>query len=73
MRIFWSKFRCVTGDAELVQSNNIGRFYAIVRRCFISSTFDEETAKTLIGTKFKGSIVRMEAEAYDFTINSLAK
>ena len=58
----------LTGDAELVQSQNTGRFYATVRRCFISSTFDEETAKTLIGTKFKGSIVRMEAEAYDFTI-----
>jgi hypothetical protein len=58
----------LTGDAELVQSQNTGRFYATVRRCFISSTFDEETAKALVGTKFKGSIVRAESEEYDFTI-----
>jgi hypothetical protein len=58
----------LTGDAELVQSQNTGRFYATIRRCFISSTFDEETAKALIGTKFKGSIVRVEAEPYDFAI-----
>ena len=56
------------GDVELVQSNNTGRFYATIRRCFISSTFDEETAKALVGTKFKGSIVRAEADPYDFTI-----
>jgi hypothetical protein len=27
----------LTGDIELVQSQNTGRFYATVRRCFISS------------------------------------
>ena len=58
----------IHGDVELVQSQITGRFYATVRRCFISSTFDEETAKALVGTKFKGSIVRVETEAYDFTI-----
>jgi hypothetical protein len=58
----------LTGDAELVHSQNTGRFYATVRRSFISSTFDEETANALVGTKFKGSIVRVEAEACDFTI-----
>jgi hypothetical protein len=41
----------LTDDAELVQSQNTGRFYATVRRCFISSTFDEETAKALIDTE----------------------
>ena len=56
------------GDVELVQSMNTGRFYATLRRCFISSTFDEETAKGLIGTKFPGKIARVEADPYDFTV-----
>ena len=56
------------GDVELIQSLNTGRFYATIRRCFISSTFDEETAKSLIGKQFKGKIARVEADPYDFTV-----
>lgn len=56
------------GDIELVQSLNNGRFYATARKCFISSTFDEATAVSLIGTKLKGSVVRQGTEAYDFTV-----
>jgi hypothetical protein len=58
----------LVGDVELVQSQNTGRFYATARRCFISSAFDEVTANELVGTKFRGSIVRVEADPYDFTI-----
>lgn len=56
------------GDVELVQSVETGRFYATARKCSISSTFSEEVAKTLIGTKFPGSIVRVQKEPYDYTI-----
>ena len=63
---FWSLE--LVGDAELVQSQNTGRFYATVRRCFVSSTFDEPIAKAMVGTKFRGSIIRVEQDPYDFTI-----
>ncbi|MEO6962222.1 MAG: hypothetical protein ABIY90_09650 [Puia sp.] len=63
---FWSLE--LTGDAELVQSLNTGRFYATARRCFISSTLDESGARSLIGSKFSGSIVRQQTEAYDFKV-----
>jgi hypothetical protein len=56
------------GDLELIQSLNTGRFYATVRRCFISSTLDEETAKGFIGKQLKGKISRVEADPYDFTV-----
>jgi len=56
------------GDVEMVQSMKTGKFYATAKKCFIGSTFDEQTAKTLVGTKMPGSIVREECEAYDFTI-----
>jgi hypothetical protein len=56
------------GDIELVQSLETGRFYATARRCSISSTFDEVTAKNLIGTKLPGNIKRSQCESYDYTV-----
>ena len=56
------------GDLELVQSQETGRFYATVRKCSVSSTFDESTAQALIGTKLSGTIKRVQCEAYDYKI-----
>lgn len=58
------------GDLELVQSNNTGRFYATVRKCFISATFDEVTAKLMIGRQIPGQIARVECEPYDYTLET---
>ena len=56
------------GGLELVQSQNTGRFYATTRRCYVSSTFNLETAKQFIGQKLPGKIVRIQCEPYEFTI-----
>lgn len=56
------------GEITLVQSQNTGRFYATAQRCFMFSTFDEVTAKSLIGTQIPGTIRRVECEPYEFTI-----
>src|SRR5688572_586529 len=56
------------GDIELVQSANTGRFYATARRCFMSSTFDEPTAKLMVGKQIPGTIERVQCENYEFTI-----
>jgi hypothetical protein len=56
------------GDIELVQSMETGRFYATARRCSITSTFNEATAKTLIGKQMSGKIQRVEAEPYEYTV-----
>jgi hypothetical protein len=58
----------LTGDIELVQSQETGRFYATARRCFISSTFTKEQAEQFVGTKMPGNIVREACDSYDFTI-----
>ncbi len=58
------------GDIEMVQSANTGRFYATVRKCFISSTFDENTAKFMLGRQIPGNITRVEAEPYDYTLET---
>lgn len=56
------------GDLELIQSSNTGRFYATTRKCMISSTFDEQIAKLMIGKTIKGSIIRIPCEPYEYTI-----
>lgn len=58
------------GDAEIIQSKETGKFYATVKRCFIPSTFDERTARLMIGKEISGSIVKKECEAYDFKVPS---
>jgi hypothetical protein len=56
------------GDVELIQSMQTGKFYATSKRCSITSTFDEATAKAIVGTKMPGSIERVQCEPYDFTV-----
>lgn len=56
------------GDIELVQSANTGKFYATVRRCFIPATFDESTAKLMLGKQLEGRIERIECDPYDFVV-----
>ena len=56
------------GDIELLQSQRTGRFYATTRKCFISSTFDEQVAQMMVGRQLPGIIGKVDCEPYDFTI-----
>ena len=56
------------GDIEMVQSQNTGRFYATARKCCIFSTFDEDTAIRMVGTKIAGQIIRVPCEPIDYKI-----
>ncbi len=56
------------GDIEMVQSMKTGRFYATARTCTVTSTFDEPTAKAFIGKQMPGTIVRSQADPYDYTL-----
>ena len=55
------------GGLALVQSRNTGNYYATVKRCSIPSTFDEETAKAMIGERVPGSVQKTPCEPYEFT------
>ena len=55
----------LTGGLELLQSKN-GSFYATVRKCNISSTFDESIATLMVGQKLEGEIVRVSSPTYDY-------
>jgi hypothetical protein len=56
----------ITGQAELIQSQNTGKWYATVRKCRIPSTFDATVAQSLIGQRLPGEIVRVICEPYQF-------
>ena len=56
------------GGVELVKSQETGNFYATARKTSITSTFDEETCKALVGSEMPGSIVKQSCKPYSFTI-----
>jgi hypothetical protein len=58
------------GGLEMCQSKETSRFYATVRRCSVSTTFDEVVAKSLIGTQMPGKIVRVECEPYEYAVEN---
>ena len=56
------------GGIEMVKSKETGRFYATAKRASVSSTFDENVCKSLIGTTFPGSIQREDCDQYEYVI-----
>lgn len=58
----------ISGGVELVQSRQTNNFYATSRKSSITSTFNEETCKALLGTEIPGEIVKQECEPYEYTI-----
>ena len=58
----------IHGGIEMIQSQQTGKFYATAKKCSIPSTFDESTAKMLIGTQMPGTIERVECDPYDYTV-----
>jgi hypothetical protein len=49
-------------------STKTGQYYATAKKANISSTFDEETCKALIGTEMPGTIVKVESEPFEYTV-----
>ena len=58
----------LTGEVEMIQSSATGMFYATAKRCFISSTFSEDIAKSLIGKQIRGRVERVQVEPYEYTV-----
>ncbi|MDN4011999.1 hypothetical protein QX233_05990 [Chryseobacterium gambrini] len=58
----------VQGGIEMVLSQKTNQYYATAKKTFISSTFDEETCKALIGTELQGSVQKEKCEPYEYVI-----
>ena len=55
-------------DLEMVKSRETGNYYATAKKASVTSTFTEDACKKLIGREIPGSIQRIPAEPYEFTI-----
>ena len=64
------EFFCLilNGDIEMVQSQKTGNYYATALKAGITTTFNEQVCKSLIGKTLPGEIQRVEVEPYEFTI-----
>jgi hypothetical protein len=56
------------GGLEMVLSEETGRYYCTAKQASITSTFDEATCKSLVGTKLPGKIARIQSDPYDYTV-----
>lgn len=56
------------GGIEMIKSQETGQMYITARKSSISSTFDELTCQSLIGTELPGSIEKVSCNPYEYTI-----
>lgn len=56
------------GGMEMIKSQETGQFYMTARKTSISSTFDEMTCQSLIGTELSGRIEKLACEPYEYVI-----
>jgi len=58
------------GGVTLVKSSKTGNYYATAWKSSITSTFDEDVCKSLIGTTLPGIVTKVESESYEYKIPS---
>ncbi|MGO4912553.1 hypothetical protein [Leeuwenhoekiella sp. W20_SRS_FM14] len=56
------------GGIEMTLSKETGQFYATAKKAYVTSTFDEQTCKALVGSEMPGSIQKKEVEPYNYVI-----
>jgi hypothetical protein len=56
----------VQGGIESVQSKT-GRYYLTTRSCWITTTFDEQMCRSLLGTSLPGKISKVKCDPYEYT------
>lgn len=58
----------VQGGIESLVSKKTGRIYFTMRKANVTTTFDEATCKSLIGTELQGTVEKRLCETYEYTV-----
>ncbi len=58
----------VQSGAVAVKSKKTGRIYLTAKTAFVATTFDEQTATSMIGMEFEGTIKKVVTDPYEYTI-----
>lgn len=61
------------GGIEMIKSQETGQFYMTARKTSISSTFDELTCQSLIGTELSGRIEKLACDPYEYVIKDTSE
>ena len=57
----------VQGGLETVKSKETGQIYFTAKTAQVSSTLDEATCKSLVGTSIPGTIKKVQVDPYEYT------
>jgi hypothetical protein len=58
----------VQGGLEPLVSKATGRIYFTMRKANVSTTFDEATCKSLVGTELPGTIEKTDCDPYEYAV-----
>lgn len=58
----------VQSGAMPVKSKSTGKIYLTAKTAFLPTTFDEETASSLVGSQLDGTVKKVISDPYDYTI-----
>jgi hypothetical protein len=58
----------VQGGLQVEKSKSTGKFYFTAKTANVSSTFDKDTCKSLIGQQIEGSVKKVSVEPYEYNI-----
>ena len=58
----------VQGGIEPLISKKTGKIYFTVRKANVSTTFDEATCKSLIGTELQGTVEKRPCNPYEYSV-----
>lgn len=56
------------GGIEMTLSKETGQFYATAKKAYVTSTFNEQTCKALVGSEMPGAIQKKEVEPYTYVV-----
>lgn len=60
----------VQGGLQVEKSKTTGKTYFTAKTATVSSTFDENMCKSLIGQQIDGSVEKVSVEPYEYTVPS---
>lgn len=56
------------GGVEMSLSKETGQYYATAKKAYVTSTFDEQTCRALIGSEMPGTIIKKEVDPFTYVV-----
>lgn len=60
----------LVSDVVMEKSPNTGNYFANIYKANIVASFNEETAKLMVGKQLPGAIIKKDCEPYEYVVKS---